>query len=72
LPQSGFLPAAVCGGNHRCGAIRRETLRPSTTPGTARGRKLLFALLARNSQRATAFFRLPANRVVELGMQVEL
>lgn len=35
-------------------------------------REKLFAFLARNAQSATAFFGLPANRVVELGMQVEL
>ncbi len=38
----------------------------------ARWRAWLFALLARNAQRATAFFGLPPNRVVELGMQVEM
>lgn len=32
----------------------------------------LFAFLSRNNQSATTFFRLPANRVVELGMQVEI
>jgi KUP system potassium uptake protein len=39
---------------------------------TTKSRALLFALLARNAQRATAFFGLPPNRVVELGMQVEM
>jgi KUP system potassium uptake protein len=52
--------------------LSSETILPSRKPGLARWRKLLFALLARNAQRATTFFRLPANRVVELGMQVEL
>jgi KUP system potassium uptake protein len=40
--------------------------------GMARWRARLFAVLARNAQRATAFFGLPPNRVVELGMQVEM
>jgi KUP system potassium uptake protein len=35
-------------------------------------RDRLFAFLARNNQSATTFFRLPANRVIELGMQVEI
>jgi KUP system potassium uptake protein len=35
-------------------------------------RERLFAFLSRNAQRPTDFFRLPANRVVELGMQVEM
>lgn len=34
-------------------------------------RQRLFSYLARNTQSATAFFGLPSNRVVELGMQVE-
>lgn len=34
-------------------------------------RQRLFSFLARNAQSATAFFGLPSNRVVELGMQVE-
>jgi len=28
--------------------------------------------MSRNAQSATGFFKLPANRVVELGMQVEI
>jgi KUP system potassium uptake protein len=35
-------------------------------------RERLFVLMARNAVRATAFFRLPTERVVELGVQVEM
>jgi KUP system potassium uptake protein len=35
-------------------------------------RERLFALMSRNAQRATAFYRIPPNRVVELGTQIEL
>jgi KUP system potassium uptake protein len=35
-------------------------------------RERLFALMSRNSTSAMAFFRLPPNRVVELGAQIEL
>ncbi|MEI8242663.1 MAG: KUP/HAK/KT family potassium transporter [bacterium] len=35
-------------------------------------RRRMFAVLARNAQSAAAFFGLPPNRVVELGVQVEL
>jgi KUP system potassium uptake protein len=35
-------------------------------------RKTLFSFLSRNSVSATAYFGIPANRVVELGMQVNL
>ncbi len=52
--------------------LSRETVIPSQRPGLARWRKHLFALMARNAQTATAYFRLPPNRVVELGMQIEI
>ena len=52
--------------------LSRETIIPTRTPGMALWRERLFAMMSRNSQHATTFFRLPANRVVELGMQVEL
>ena len=51
--------------------LSRETILPSARPGMAIWRERLFAFLSRNAQPATAFFSLPANRVVELGMQVE-
>jgi KUP system potassium uptake protein len=35
-------------------------------------RKKLFTFLARNSVPATAYFGIPAKRVIELGMQVRL
>jgi KUP system potassium uptake protein len=40
-------------------------------PSMARWRKKLFIFMARNAQSATAFFGLPANRVVELGAQIQ-
>ncbi|MBL9172957.1 MAG: potassium transporter Kup [Verrucomicrobiales bacterium] len=52
--------------------LSRETIIPSRRSGMARWRENLFAVMARNSQSATSFFQLPANRVVELGMQVEI
>ncbi len=52
--------------------LSSETIVPGKTPGMARWRARLFAVLSRNAQRATAFFGLPPNRVVELGMQVEM
>ena len=52
--------------------LSRESIIPSGQPGISEWRSRLFALLSRNAQPATAFFHLPANRVVELGMQVEL
>jgi KUP system potassium uptake protein len=52
--------------------LGRETLIASTKPGMARWRKLIFAFVSRNANSATAYFGIPPNRVVELGMQVEL
>jgi KUP system potassium uptake protein len=52
--------------------LGRTTLLPTKKPGLPMWRKKLFAVMARNSERATAFFRIPPGRVVELGMQVEL
>ena len=52
--------------------LGRETLIVSKRQGMATWREKLFVLLARNAVRATAFFRLPAERVVELGVQVEI
>jgi KUP system potassium uptake protein len=52
--------------------LGRETLIATRTPGMARWREHLFVLIARNAGRATAFFRLPPERVVELGVQVEM
>ena len=50
--------------------LGRETLIVSPAPGMAMWRERLFVLMARNAVRATAFFRLPPERVVELGVQV--
>ncbi len=52
--------------------LSRETIISSERRGLARWRKHLFALLSRNAQPANAYFRLPPNRVVELGLQVEI
>jgi KUP system potassium uptake protein len=50
----------------------REQLIPTGGSGMGRWRETLFAYLARNAQSATVYFRVPPNRVVELGAQVEL
>jgi KUP system potassium uptake protein len=52
--------------------LGRETLIVTRAPGMAMWRERLFVFMARNAVRATAFFRLPPERVVELGVQVEL
>jgi len=52
--------------------LGRETLIVSKKPGMAMWREALFVWMSRNARSATAFFRIPPNRVVELGAQVEL
>jgi KUP system potassium uptake protein len=52
--------------------LGRETLLTTGKSRMARWRKKIFAILSRNAQPATAFFKLPPNRVVELGTQIEL
>ena len=53
--------------------LSRENVIPSEdTPGMAYWRDHLFAWMSRNATRATDFFNIPANRVVELGTHVEI
>ena len=49
-----------------------ETLLSTHREGMTRWRERLFAVMSRNAVRATSFFRIPPERVVELGMQIEL
>lgn len=53
--------------------VGRETPIPSEeVPGMMIWRERLFAFLSRNAARATAYYEIPPERVVELGIQVEL
>lgn len=52
--------------------LGRETLILTPTPNLQLWRKNLFAFLSRNSWDASKFFRIPPNRVIEVGIQVEL
>ena len=52
--------------------LGRETIVVGRRPGMATWREKLFVLMSRNAVRATAFFKLPPERVVELGVQVEM
>lgn len=83
--QEADVPGALkaigaCGG--KCGGtfnmmdtsffLSRQTLLPSERPGMRIWREKLFAWMLRNAESAMEFFRLPTNRVVELGSQVEI
>jgi KUP system potassium uptake protein len=52
--------------------LGRQTLLTTGKVKVARWRKILFAFLVRNARPPSAFFNLPPNRVVELGLQIEL
>ena len=52
--------------------VSRESIVATDRPGMPLWRDKLFAFLARNASSATAFFRIPGNRLIELGTQVEI
>ncbi len=52
--------------------LGRETLIPKLGSAMVYWRTLLFVAMFRNAGSATAFFRIPSNRVIELGSQVVL
>jgi KUP system potassium uptake protein len=52
--------------------LSRETIIPRGHSTLKRWRRQLFAAMSRNAQSATTFFQIPPNRVVELGLQVEI
>ncbi|MET0363485.1 MAG: potassium transporter Kup [Sphingobium sp.] len=75
------IPEALHG-ETRCGGpiapmetsyfLSRQTLIPSSRPGMALWREKIFAWMIRNAESPMAYFKLPTNRVVELGSQVEI
>ena len=79
--ESPDIPAALksfheCDGEFRMMEtsffLSRQTLLASARPGMALWREKLFAWMLRNAESAMEFFRLPTNRVVELGSQIEI
>ncbi|HEX7871288.1 MAG TPA: potassium transporter Kup [Sphingobium sp.] len=75
------IPAAMlsidlCGGPIKVADtsyfLSRQTLIPSERPGMAIWREKLFAWMIRNAATPMEVFKLPTNRVVELGSQVEI
>ena len=75
------VPAAlkkveICGGRfdmmHTSFFLSRQTLLTADKPGMAIWREKVFSWMMRNAATPMEFFRLPTNRVVELGSQVEI
>jgi KUP system potassium uptake protein len=52
--------------------ISRQTVIPTVGEGMALWRESLFATMYRNARDAADYYRLPTNRVIELGAQVEI
>ena len=50
--------------------LGREMMVPSMAPKLPLWRRWLFLFLARNAVPATEFFRIPSDRVVELGVRI--
>ncbi|MEM6266044.1 MAG: potassium transporter Kup [Pseudomonadota bacterium] len=76
------VPIGLEGMNEYCGGefdmmhtsffLSRQTLLASDKPGMPIWREKIFAWMLRNAASAMDFFKLPTNRVVELGSQVEI
>ncbi len=52
--------------------LARETVVPTQLPGMSILRERVFAWMHQNAAKPTDFFRIPANRVVELGTKIEI
>jgi len=52
--------------------LGRETILATERRGMALWRERLFGFLSRNAARATAFFRLPPEQVIEVGAEIDL
>lgn len=52
--------------------LGRETILPTGDPNLPVWREKIFALMARNAERPTAYFKIPPNQVIEVGIQVEI
>jgi KUP system potassium uptake protein len=52
--------------------LGRETILTSGQSKMATWRKVFFALMARNARNPASYFKIPPNRVIEIGAQIEL
>jgi KUP system potassium uptake protein len=52
--------------------LGRETIICTRKPGMAKWREHLFVAMSRHAQRPAEFFKLPANRTIELGGRIEI
>ncbi|MBI3901947.1 MAG: potassium transporter Kup [Nitrosomonadales bacterium] len=52
--------------------ISRAVIVSSPTPGMMKWRERLFRAMAKNAMSAAEFFKIPTNRVIEMGMRIEI
>ncbi|QWE24088.1 potassium transporter Kup [Polynucleobacter sp. AP-Elch-400A-B2] len=52
--------------------VARDTIVPSANPGMALWREKLFGWMMQNAAKPSDFFKIPTNRLVELGAKVEI
>lgn len=52
--------------------VGRERINSSTCHGMSTWRARVFATMSRNAEPATSFFKLPPNRVIEIGSQISI
>ena len=52
--------------------LGRETILANGHPEMSVWREKLFAVMSKNAQRPTAFFKIPPNQVIEVGIQIEI
>jgi KUP system potassium uptake protein len=75
IPKSLYLASEQgfpCDPENTTYFLGRENLIPTSMPGMAIWREKLFAWMSRNARSAPMYFRIPPERVVELGTQIEL
>ena len=72
LRQAADTHGVPCAPERTSYFLGRETLLATKKSGMLRWRKALFSFISRNSRSATQYFGIPADRVVELGMQIDL
>jgi len=52
--------------------VSRAVIGASTNPNMHKWRLKLFIVLSRNAMNAAEFFKIPTNRVIEMGTRVEI
>ena len=66
------LPGLILDPDRMSFFVGRFNVKSTARPGMARWRERLYAGLARIATRPTEFFRIPADRVIEIGAEVEI